>query len=274
MRPLGNVLLTLTFALLLGGCRGVTPQPDTTPATPAAAAAPAAPAAPADAAAEAPAAAPGPCDCCPHNDIRWSRESAEHKASLIQVYRLAGEVLAAMAADLEPGTWAVALDADETVIDNSLYQVERAAIGKSYDTESWAAWTARKEAPPLPGALGFLNQIHQLGGKIAIVTNRRQPLCADTEANFRDYSIPYDVILCRRDDRRKEGRWRQVVEGTASESLPPLEVVMWLGDAITDFPDLDQWLVDKPEAAFGRFGIEYFVMPNPMYGGWEQVEEE
>ena len=175
-----------------------------------------------------------------------------------------------MAADLEPGTWAVALDADETVIDNSLYQKERAGLGLGFDSESWGEWVARKEATPLPGALGFLARVRDLGGKIAIVTNRRHSQCPDTEANFRSVSIPFDVILCRLPDQpRKEARWRRVEDGTAAEGLPPLDIVMWLGDNIEDFPDLGQELRNHPEAAFERFGLEYFVLPNPMYGSWE-----
>ncbi len=236
----------LLLTMLLAACRTTTPPPATTPEAPGAVAA----------------------EELPHA-LRWVRDSAEYRASLIQTYRFAGEVLAARAADLEPGTWAVALDADETVINNSLYQKERVEIGKDFDPESWAAWTARREAPPLPGVLAFLNRVRELGGKITIVTNRKQPLCADTEADFRAFSIPFDVILCRRGDRRKESRWQQVEDGTASPGLPPLDIIMWLGDNIHDFPGLDQELRGKPEVAFERFGIEYFVLPNPVYGSWD-----
>lgn len=253
MRPLTTAALALAFLLSLTGCRTTTPAPVNQPGsrTPAS-----------ETGTEAAQAL-----SLPH-EVRWVRGSAEYRALLVQTYRFAGEVLAAKAADLEPGTWAVALDADETVIDNSLYQEERARIGEAYTSESWAEWVVRREAPPLPGALGFLARVHELGGKIAIVTNRRHVHCPDTEANFRAFSIPFDVILCRKEDERKESRWQQVEDGTASQ-LPPLEIVMWLGDNIRDFPDLDQDLKSQPEVALERFGIEYFAFPNPMYGSWD-----
>ncbi len=253
MRPTQAMLRpgALLLATLFVACRATTPAP-VTPVTPVT------PETPAQAVSHLP------------NEVHWMRNSAEHRATLLQTYRLAGEVLAAMAADLEPGTWAVALDADETVIDNSLYEKEQAALGQGYEPDSWAAWVARKEAPPLPGALGFLARVRELGGKIAIVTNRKHIQCPDTEANFRSASIPFDVILCRQPDKpRKEERWQQVEQGTATEGLPPLKIVMWLGDNINDFPDLNQELRNRPEAAFERFGLEYFVLPNPMYGSWE-----
>lgn len=253
MRPIKTSLLTLALMLSLSACRTAAPKLTTTPPSPASETT----------------TDTGTQQELPH-EIRWARDSAEHRANLIQIYRFAGEVLEAKAADLEPGTWAVALDADETVIDNSLYQKERALVGKDYDRDSWGKWVARHEAPPLPGALVFLSRVQELGGKIAIVTNRRHAHCPDTEANFRSFSIPFDVILCKKEEDRKESRWRQVEEGTAASDLPPLEIVMWLGDNIRDFPDLDQHLRDAPEEAFERFGIDFFAFPNSMYGSWDE----
>ncbi len=46
----------------------------------------------------------------------WSRSSAEHEAVFQQIYRLAAIRLEELTRDLEPGTWAVSLDGDETVI--------------------------------------------------------------------------------------------------------------------------------------------------------------
>ncbi len=252
MRPLKATAFALTILLCLSGCRGTTPTPMTQPEAPPAPAVGAETAAPS----------------LPH-EVRWVRGSAEYRAILIQTYRFASEVLAAKAADLEPGTWAVALDADETVIDNSLYQQERAAIGEEYTSETWAEWVARREAPPLPGVLGFLAKVRELGGKIAIVTNRREAWCGDTEANFRAYDIPFDVILCRGEESRKEPRWQRIEDGTAASDLPPLKIVMWLGDNIRDFPNLDQDLRLGEKGAFEGFGGELFVVPNPMYGSWE-----
>ena len=57
-------------------------------------------------------------------------------------------------------------------------------------------------------------------------------------------------------------------QGTASAELPPLEIVMWVGDNIRDFPDLDQDLRLAGRQAFVDFGRVYFLMPNPLYGSW------
>jgi predicted secreted acid phosphatase len=60
-----------------------------------------------------------------------------------------------------------------------------------------------------------------------------------------------------------------VQQGTADADLPPLEVLMWVGDNIQDFPGLGQNLRMMAGPSYGRFGERYFLLPNPMYGSWE-----
>jgi len=176
------------------------------------------------------------------------------------------------AASRPSGGWAVILDADETVLDNSLYQVEREREGKPFDPPSWKAWTDRREALPLPGASAFLARVRELGGKIAIVTNRWQIECPATEDVFRKHGLAWDVMLCMPNGgpSDKNPRFEAVANGTTPAGLPPLEVVAFVGDNIQDFPKLSQAIRKEPDAAFERFGARYFVLPNAMYGSWER----
>ncbi len=243
-------LAVLLLALTLGGCRTTAPPPAAAPPT-------------------APAAEPAG-EITP--DVVWADRSAEYRAILIQTYALAEKRLEELAAGRQADTWAVALDADETVISNIQFEKELRLAGGDFTTASFTDWTARREATLLPGVMRFLDRVRELGGKIAIVTNRRQPTCPDTEANLKALSMPFDVILCRTDDREKEPRWELVEEGKAG--IPPVEILMWLGDNIGDFPGLDQELRHLGVEAYGRFGKDFFVLPNPMYGSWEDNPEE
>jgi 5'-nucleotidase (lipoprotein e(P4) family) len=204
--------------------------------------------------------------------IRWSRDSAEHRALFLQVYRSATAHVEREAAARVSGTWAVVLDADETVIDNSLYQLERARAGKPFDAASWRVWAARREATPLPGAAAFLSRVRELGGRIAIVTNRTAAECPDTEAVFRAHGLAYDAMLCKPDagPSDKDSRFEAVASGTTPAGLPPLDVVAFVGDNVRDFPGQSQAMRTQPDEAFAAFGARYFVLPNPMYGSWEQ----
>ena len=204
--------------------------------------------------------------------VRWTRDSAEHRALFLQVYRAATASVEREAATRAPGTWAVVLDADETVLDNSLYQLERAQAGQPFDAASWTAWCARREAVPLPGASAFLSRVRALGGKIAIVTNRSAAECPDTEAVFRAHGLAYDAILCRPDagPSDKNPRFEAVARGMTPAGLPPLDVVAILGDNIQDFPEESQAIRERTDDAFAEFGARFFVLPNPMYGSWER----
>ncbi len=204
------------------------------------------------------------------DSVHWARNSAEHRAAFLQTYRLAARQLERLAAGRAPGSWAVITDADETVLDNSQYQKELAEAGQAFSQESWGSWVRRRRAPPLPGSVAFLRRVAELGGKIAVVTNRTESLCPDTEADFRAFSIPYDVILCRPDEGpgEKEPRSRSVEDGTAHPELPPLEVLMWLGDNMHDFPGQGQARPGEPERPLESFGGRFILFPNPMYGSW------
>jgi 5'-nucleotidase (lipoprotein e(P4) family) len=205
--------------------------------------------------------------------IRWARSSAEHRALYLEVYAMATAHVESGASARQPGTWGVVLDADETVIDNSTYQLERARLGKGFDPASWHAWTQRREATPLPGAAAFLARVRALGGRIAIVTNRAASECPDTEAVFRAHGLAYDALLCMPEGgpSDKNPRFEAVARGTTGTGLPPLELIAFVGDNVNDFPGLSQAIRQKDDSAFAEFGLRFFVLPNAMYGSWERT---
>lgn len=204
--------------------------------------------------------------------ITWTRRSAEHRLLFEQIYAGATRALDSLAQG-RSGGWAVILDADETVLDNSEYQRRRAAAGLPYTPESWTAWVAERAAPVLPGAAAFLRHVQGLGGRVVIVTNRSQQECADTRANLDMVQLPVDAVLCMPDGpggSDKNPRFASVSAGTADPDLPPLEVLAWVGDNIQDFPELNQSARDASRSTVALFGTRYFLLPNPMYGSWER----
>ncbi|HEU4891844.1 MAG TPA: HAD family acid phosphatase [Vicinamibacterales bacterium] len=204
------------------------------------------------------------------DSISWVQRSAEYYAAVIQVYRLATQRVEQQAASRAAGTWAVILDADETILSNLQYQIERVGLG--YSPESWAAWVRRREATPLPGAAVFLGRVHQLGGRIAIVTNRLESECPDTITVFKARALVFDAMLCRPDKAPsdKNPRFEAVAAGKTPAGNSPLDVVAFVGDNILDFPASSQKLRQAGEPAFGEFGVKFFLLPNPMYGSWQE----
>ena len=204
--------------------------------------------------------------------VRWYRASAERRAIYLQTYRLATAALERRAAGLPAGSWAVILDADETVLDNSPYQQDLARRRTTFDAATWNAWVMRGAAAALPGAPEFTRRAHELGGRVVIVTNRDEPQCDATRANLQRVAIAADAVLCRTDQSNsfKDARFEAVAAGAPPSPLPALRVVMWVGDNIQDFPRLRQDMRSASDSAFAEFGDRFIVLPNPMYGSWER----
>jgi 5'-nucleotidase (lipoprotein e(P4) family) len=205
-------------------------------------------------------------------DLLWFRASAEYRGLAREVYRSATEHLGELAAGKAKGTWAVILDADETILDNSLNERRLADRGETYSEKQWAVWVREKAATAIPGAVDFATAVHAKGGRIVVVTNRADSLCAPTRDNIRSVGIVADVVLCQTGPSDKNPRFAMVESGHAAADVPALQVVAWVGDNIQDFPKLTQAVRDTPNG-YIEFGHRYFLLPNPMYGSWEKLVE-
>jgi predicted secreted acid phosphatase len=103
------------------------------------------------------------------------------------------------------------------------------------------------------------------------VTNRLQSECDDTAAVFHGGGLVFDAMLCRPDGgpSDKNPRFAAVASGQTPAGPAPIEVAVFVGDNIQDFPSLTQAARQQGESAFAEFGVRYFMLPNPMYGGWQ-----
>ncbi|WP_271518967.1 HAD family acid phosphatase [Bradyrhizobium sp. CCBAU 53380] len=235
--------------------------------------------------------------------LKWFRRSAEFPLITQYLYEMAARrVDAIRQAAGEGRNWVVSLDADETIFDNSLGQLENEYLGLGYVPERWKAWEARGAAKEIPGAIDFVNYVLDSGGKIAIITNR--------DSNLEEVARQNLVRLGMRDDRRKvcilgrrvfdtqaanaeewqrfgykndkdrrrrlvsegnaAGCWSGDVDGSVRASWSrPHRFVLWIGDNILDLPKATQdeaRINGTPDLVFGK---DYFLIPNPLYGSWQ-----
>ena len=218
-----------------------------------------------------PAAAQPSPEAGPPRDLHWVRTSAEYRAIFLQTYRAATERVQTLARGRAAGTWAVILDGDETVLDNSEYQRRLFERNARFDINTWNAWVREAAADSLPGAASFVRTVRELGGRVVMVTGREEVVCDATRTNLQRLQIPFDLVLCTLpDERGKTDRFRAVAEGSARTGLPRLNVLMYIGDNIQDFPDATQDLRSGTHVLLDNFGRTWFLLPNPMYGSWER----
>ena len=204
-----------------------------------------------------------------HLELKWMRDSEEYVAIFRQTYALAGGVVERQARSVASGTpWAVVLDLDETVLDNTIYQLGRAAYRLAFDTASWNAWVRRARADTLPGAAGFIAKVRALGGRIIYISGRDDHTADETRRNLATLGLwrESDRLCLDTTDRAytKRARREELRTGTGrcAYAGERVRVLAYLGDNIADLPAADE----EP----GELGVTWFVLPNPAYGGWER----
>lgn len=212
-------------------------------------------------------------------EVKYVRDAEEYATLTRMVYRMAGRSVAEQAAKLPRSTvWAVVLDLDETVLDNSPYQLERAAYGLPFDGPSWDAWVTRAEAGLVPGVADFISGVRRLGGRVAWVSDRSAAGRDPTRAVLiRDGIWRDGDLLCLKDgpaDSTKVLRRTEIAtgHGTCAWSAGPARVLAFIGDQVKDGPGRGDFPgPGEPDSAAGAdsaFGTRSFIIPNPTYGSW------
>ncbi len=201
----------------------------------------------------------------------FQQSAAEYRALCYQAYNIARQRLDEALAAGRSGPMAVVTDIDETVLDNSAYAAHRSLQGKDYDAVSWAEFTGKGIADTVPGAYHFLKYAATRGVRVFYITNREEHERAGTLKNLQRFGFPdadESHLLTRKGTSGKEAR-RQSVAATH-------DILLFLGDNLSDF----SFLFDKKSTTerFGatdglapEFGKKFIILPNPVYGDWEQA---
>jgi len=196
------------------------------------------------------------------NDVRWVTESNEYIQLCNQVYAHATYICKVKAQFYNSSTNfktpAVVLDLDETILDNSQYQVELFYKNESFNMESWSDWVLREEAELVPGSKNFIEFIRSLNIQIIFISNRMDERVDATKSNMKKLGIynKDDIFLLRLSkEDTKEIRRQEILNGTGRmEAYGKYDVMAYIGDAAGDFPD--------------NTSTNFFILPNPMYGKW------
>jgi len=196
------------------------------------------------------------------NDIRWITNSSEYKILCEQTYKNAWDNLSEVLKNANSQS-AIIMDLDETILDNSDYQVGLTEKNESYKPESWFVWVNQEEAKLVPGAKAFIDSVRTTKTRLIFLSNRMAKNELPTINNMKQLSIyeEEDIFLLRIDKPdKKHVRRAEVINGTGRiKEIGPLTVLAYFGDARHDFPDPDDYY---------QFGFNMFMFPNPMYGKW------
>lgn len=224
------------------------------------------------------------------NALVWKQTSAEYRAVTMGAFAAARAALETALADpdwtaaleqsgpvrdLPP---AVILDLDDTILDTGPYQAWLITTGRSYSAESFSDWVEERGVDPVPGARDYLAFLERHGITPFFVSNR----AARLEEATRDaltalgVKLPADVdtVLLKREHREwgvLKGSRRAVVAGR-------YRVLQIVGDSLGDF--FDDFGVNPAQRAHAAdsearyWGTRWVMLPNPVYGSWENAAAE
>jgi 5'-nucleotidase (lipoprotein e(P4) family) len=220
----------------------------------------------------------------------WMQTSPEYRAGTEQVYRLATERISNPApgsAALEQSgvpadqlarlPTAVILDLDETVLDNSVYQARLIRDRAVYQTSTWGEWVVAGQAGAVPGAREFIAAARRLGHTVFYVSNRdctAPPATASDPCPAKTATMRNLVALgidARPDPDRmllrgEKPEWASKTRRRAFIASN-YRIIAMIGDDLGDFVDVKTFAGDR-ERLDWRYGENWFVLPNPIYGSW------
>lgn len=204
------------------------------------------------------------------SSVSWYNRSGEMRACYYQAYNLAKMQLEKNIKKTTKGKKkAVVFDIDETLLNNSPFEIKAIETGKGYSKETWAAWTSLARAAALPGAIEFVNFAKEKGVEVFYITNRKSEEKTATIKNLDSLKFPFldDAhMFFRTDESSKENR-RNII-------CKEYEILLFIGDNLADFSALfenrsENMGFDVVDQNKDKFGNIYIILPNPMYGDWE-----
>jgi acid phosphatase len=221
----------------------------------------------------------------------YVQTSAEYRACCYGIYAAAGRRLEEILEDADPPPTrpAVVMDLDETVLDNSTFQTFLYVNGLEYTGELWSAFErgGAEEVGLVPGAAEFIEGAEARGVAVIYLSNRNE--------RNRAWTVRA-IVHAGLDTTGIAGRLYLRQEGASSNKAgrrdavsADYNVLMLFGDNLRDFSEVFKpravptdaspeayrdAISDRARAvddAACHWGVDWFVLPNPIYGEWEKL---
>lgn len=216
----------------------------------------------------------------------WTQRSVEYKANALTVFALArirlDEALADRSWTAAPAEQtgdyqtlppAIILDIDETLLDNSKYQVWMMKNDKTFSTETWNEFCAAQISTAIPGALEFVKYADSKNVKIFYITNRAAETEKDTRENMQKLGFPLggnvDTFLMQ----NEKPEWGSAKSTRRAVVAKDYRVLLNIGDNFGDFDDryrtseADRLKAFDSDMAY--WGKQWLMIANPTYGSFD-----
>jgi acid phosphatase len=182
---------------------------------------------------------------------------------------------------------AVVMDLDETVFDNSSFQTFLLRSHLEYTEELWDRYERDhpQDVTPIPGALEFIRNAGHLGVHVVFLSNRSERFRDSTRSALKRLGlgiVPDERLLLKPTGASSDKTARRKIVATQ------FDVLMYVGDGLRDFseefagpklgpsPSIEQCRnaiahrLTALKAAEPHLGVNWFMIPNPVYGEWDK----
>jgi 5'-nucleotidase (lipoprotein e(P4) family) len=202
--------------------------------------------------------------------LNWMQNSGEYDALCLQAFSLAKLRFDQALAKKHNKPIAVVVDVDETIVDNMPFNAGLVGTTKSYSSKRWNQWVRAEQATSLEGSVDFFKHVVKSGAEVFYITNRSEDTRVATAANLKALGFPMvdDTHLILKTTTSSKIARRAKVAKTH-------EIVLLMGDSLDDFNGIfehkskdDRKKTVKNHSTL--FGTKFIVLPNPVYGAWEQ----
>lgn len=216
----------------------------------------------------------------------WTQRAIEYRANALSVFALARIRLDEALADRnwtaapveQKGDYqnlppAVILDVDETLIDNSRYQVWMMKNDQSFSTKTWNQFCAEQISTAIPGAVEFTRYADAKGVKIFYITNRGAETETDTRENMQKLGFPMggnvDTFLMQ----NEKPEWGGAKSTRRAVVTKDYRVLLNIGDNLGDFDDRyrssEADRLKAFDAGMPYWGKQWLMLANPTYGSFD-----
>ncbi|MCI0695423.1 hypothetical protein L0337_25865 [candidate division KSB1 bacterium] len=220
----------------------------------------------------------------------YMQTAAEYRACCLQIYECAERRLEVIlqAGQLAFPKPAVVMDLDETVLDNSTFQTFLYQNNLEYTDALWEVF--EKDYPDevalVPGAKDFIAKAESHGVTVVYLsnrseTNRQSTIQALERLEINTGNIAERLLLKKKGESSDKSARRE-------EIARRYNILLYIGDNLRDFSEsfavaklrstsAEAHLTEierryaRADSAASHWGMDWFILPNPVYGEWEKL---